>query len=81
MLFGPKKCIIYANWTSLFLIKVKMVLDFTNMPKNKQQFDDFEQEEEVIKGKIMKRKARESDTKKRLEEAKTVNCTKAITNF
>jgi len=37
-----------------------MVLDFTNMPKNKQQFDDFEQEEEVIKGKIMKRKARES---------------------
>jgi len=60
LLFGPKKCIIYANWTSLFLIKVKMVLDFTNMPKNKQQFDDFEQEEEVIKGKTMKRKAHES---------------------
>ena len=34
-----------------------MVLDFTNMPKNKQQFDDFEQEEEIIKeqGVMMKR--------------------------
>ena len=60
MLFGPKKSIIYANWTSLFLIKVKMMLYFTNMPKNKQQFDDFEQEEEVIKVKTMKRKAHES---------------------
>ena len=37
-----------------------MVLDFTNMPKNKQQFDDFEQEEEIIKSKTMKRKAHES---------------------
>lgn len=44
----------------MFLIKVKMVLDFTNMPKNKQQFDDFEQEGEIIKGKTMKRKAHES---------------------
>ena len=32
-----------------------MVLDFTNMPKNKQQFDDFEQEEEIIKGKAESR--------------------------
>ena len=37
-----------------------MMLYYTNMPKNKQQFDDFEQEEEVIKGKTMKRKAHES---------------------
>ena len=37
-----------------------MVLDLTKIQKNKQQFDDFEQEEEVIKGKTMKRKAHES---------------------
>ena len=56
MLFEPKKYIIYANWTSLFLIKVKKVLDFTNMPKKKQQFDDFEQGEEFIKGMTKSRK-------------------------
>ena len=37
-----------------------MMLYFTNMPKNKQQFDEFDQEEVVIKGMTMKRKAHES---------------------
>lgn len=43
LILEAKKCIIYANEPNWNGKHSEMMLDFTNMPKNKQQFDDFEQ--------------------------------------
>lgn len=61
LLFGRKKCIIYANGALSSRNGAEKVPDFTNLPKKKQQFDDFEQEKEIVKGKTKKRKAYESN--------------------
>ena len=60
LLFGRKKCIIYANGALPFQNGAEKVLNFTNIPKKKQQFDDFEQGIEIVKGKTKKRNAGES---------------------